>query len=179
MTFESDKKSILSKLDKSKIGEIDKEVLPLVKKINRSKDHYTTSSCAGRILIMTKAKKKNQSKRLFITHKKTNLKQVKAALKVLPEETVWFKFEPLILHIASRTIADAQEMINKGDKLRDDFEESAKEFGKKYDKYKKDPSKYNNYIYLKYLKCDERDCIYPFPSKCIWNLMNKSIVFLG
>ena len=113
MTFESDKKTTLTKIDKSKKGKIDKEVLPLIKKINSSKNHYTTSSCAGRIIILARIGKKNQAKILFITHKKTNLKQVKAALKKLPKYDVWFKFEPLIMHIASRTLEHAQQLINK------------------------------------------------------------------
>jgi tRNA wybutosine-synthesizing protein 3 len=114
MTFDSDKKSILSKIDKSKIGSVDKEILPLIKKINSSDDYYTTSSCAGRIMIISlKSERKNEAEWLLLTHKKTSFKEVKNSLKKLPKSEVWFMQEAPILHVATRTLEDAQELVNK------------------------------------------------------------------
>ena len=113
MTFESDKKTILSKIDKSKKGSIDKEILKLINKINKSPNYYTTSSCAGRILVISKKSvRKNQAEWLFLTHKTANLKQVKNALRKLPNSEIWFKQEPPILHVVARTIEDAQDLVN-------------------------------------------------------------------
>lgn len=113
MTFETSKKTFLSKIDKSKKGSIDKEIKSLVKKINKSPNYYTTSSCSGRIVLLAKkSEKKQDAKWLFVSHKKTNLKEVKNALKKLPIYPVWFRFEPLIMHVAAKTIEDAQRLVN-------------------------------------------------------------------
>ena len=73
MTFESNKKTILSKIDKSKKGEIDKPIKKLIILINKSKNYYTTSSCSGRIVLLAKKSgEKKGSKWLFSSHKKIN-----------------------------------------------------------------------------------------------------------
>ena len=47
MAFETDKKTALTKIDKSKKGQIDEQIKPLCDLINSSVDYYTTSSCSG------------------------------------------------------------------------------------------------------------------------------------
>jgi tRNA wybutosine-synthesizing protein 3 len=117
MQFENQKKTFLKKLDKSKKGEIDKPIKPLIKLINKSKDYYTTSSCSGRIVLLAESGKKKGSKWLLSTHKKTNLKQIKKALKTLHKQDIYFRFEPLILHVASNSIENAQKLVNKARNL--------------------------------------------------------------
>lgn len=113
MTFESDKKTIMGKIDKSREGQIDKGIRNLVNKLNQSGNYYTTSSCSGRIVILARANKKQETDWLLKSHDKLNYNQVKKALKQLPKSPVWFRFEPLILHVASRSIEDAQILVNK------------------------------------------------------------------
>jgi len=114
MQFNNQKKTFLAKLDKSKKGSIDKEIAHLVKKINSSERYYTTSSCSGRVvLIEKKSEKKQECRWLFVSHKKIALKEIKNALKKISEHPVWFRFEPLILHVAARTIEDAQILVSK------------------------------------------------------------------
>lgn len=113
MDFQNNKKTFLEKLDKSKKGEIDKEVLHLINLINKNSHYYTTSSCAGRIVLLSKkSDKKQEAEWLFVSHKKTSLKEVKSKLNILPKNDVWFRQEPLILHIAVDSIENAQELIN-------------------------------------------------------------------
>lgn len=113
MTFQKHKKDFLKKLDKSKKGKIDKEILPLINLINKKPNYYTTSSCSGRIVLLSKKSYKKQETRwLFCSHKKTNFKEIKKALEKIPKTDVWFRFEPLILHVAAKTIEDAQKLIN-------------------------------------------------------------------
>jgi tRNA wybutosine-synthesizing protein 3 len=114
MQFQNQKKTFLAKLDKSRKGKIDKPIKSLINKINKSKNYYSTSSCSGRIVLLAKNQGEKQgAKWLFTSHKKTNLKQIKSALKNLPKTNVYFRFEPLILHIASDTIENAQKLVNK------------------------------------------------------------------
>ena len=114
MQFDNQKKTFLEKLDKSKKGSIDKEINSLVKKINSLENYYTTSSCSGRIvLIAKKSWKKQEMKWLLVSHKKVRLGEVKKALEKISKYPVWFRFEPLILHAAARTIEDAQQLVDK------------------------------------------------------------------
>jgi len=113
MQFNNQKKTFLAKLDKSKKGAIDKPIKNLINKINKSKNYYTTSSCSGRIVLLAKkSEKKQETEWLFTSHKKTSLKEIKKALKEIPKQNVYFRFEPLILHIAANTIENAQKLVN-------------------------------------------------------------------
>jgi tRNA wybutosine-synthesizing protein 3 len=113
MSFQNQKKTFLAKSDKSKKGKIDREILPLINKINNSENYYTTSSCAGRIVLLSKkSEKKQDAGWLYTSHNKISFKQIKKALAELPEADVWLRFEPLILHVASDTIENAQKLIN-------------------------------------------------------------------
>ena len=113
MTFETNKKTFLLKLDKSKKGSIDKNIKPLINKINKSPNYYTTSSCSGRIVLISKSSERKQDAEwLLVSHTPINFKQVKKALCCLPKTAVWFRFEPLILHVTSRTLEDAQQLLS-------------------------------------------------------------------
>ncbi len=109
------KKKVLSRKDKSNKGTIDKDILPLIKSINKNRRYCTTSSCSGRIVLLVEPKSglKKDVRFLYETHKSTKTKAIKQALKKLPNESVWFRFEPLILHVGCRTITDAQALLTK------------------------------------------------------------------
>ncbi len=107
--FENRKKSILSKKDKSKKQEIDKEMLPVINLINKNKNYYTTSSCSGRIKLIEIAKKKHLSNWVYVTHKKAGFKEIKS--HILPSKGLWFVQEPIIIHICCRTMEDAGRLI--------------------------------------------------------------------
>jgi len=108
--FDKLKKDILGKEDKSKIGEIDKQIKELVEKINSSEDYFTTSSCSGRIVLMT-GEKKTDVKWLKVSHDAVDLEWVKSV--ELPSKLMWFRMEPAILHVACRNIEKAQELLDK------------------------------------------------------------------
>ena len=114
MTFENEKKQCLEKLDKSKKGSIDKAILPLINKINLSKDYYSTSSCSGRIVLLTRPdnNKKNQISWFLVSHDEVSLDQLKQALSNLPKDLLWLRQESCIIHICARTIEHAIRLIN-------------------------------------------------------------------
>ena len=68
MPFPNEKKLYLQKQDQSKKGEIDQQVLPLLKLINAHDDYYTTSSCAGRVYLWRGAGKKNEVEWIKVSH---------------------------------------------------------------------------------------------------------------
>ncbi len=116
MVFDNEKKVYMDKLykpDKSKKTTVDKEIIFLIDKINSLLEYYTTSSCAGRIVLITIPKKnrKDLSKWLFSSHKKIKFSEL--PLTKFPKETVYFRQEGLILHIACKDIESAQKIVDK------------------------------------------------------------------
>lgn len=115
--FDSDKKDVLKKLkehDKSKIGEVDKPITELIDFINGLKDFYTTSSCSGRIMLIAldDEKRKDRADWLFFSHEKVFFKDLMKNLKKYKsKKELWFKQEPLILHICSRNLKEADKLM--------------------------------------------------------------------
>lgn len=116
MKFENEKKQALEKLikfDNSKKGFVDEDILPLVKQINKHSDYYTTSSCAGRIMIIKPSKVKHEAEWLFSSHNYPNFEDISKSLQNLPKETIWLRMEPPILHIAARDMESADILLKK------------------------------------------------------------------
>jgi len=110
MSFELDKKNILTKIDKSKIGKIDSDIKEICSLINSKKDYYTTSSCSGRIVLLeSNSSKKNESKWLFVSHDLTEFEQIK---KIQSNSDVWFRQEGAILHVCCKDLKSAEKLIN-------------------------------------------------------------------
>lgn len=110
MDFASQKKNFLAKPDKSGIGGIDKAIKNLVKSINDSQNFYTTSSCAGRIILMKETGKKQESVFLFVSHGIVDENDVLKALSDA-DGIIYFKHEPCILHVACRNLESAQRLV--------------------------------------------------------------------
>ncbi|MBW2980987.1 hypothetical protein KY360_06230 [Candidatus Woesearchaeota archaeon] len=111
--FLKQKSDFLKKIDKSKKKSIDKEIIPLIESINKKQNYYTTSSCSGRVVILKKGpQKKKGTKWLYSTHKKADFRELKDSLKTIPKQELWFRQEPLILHICCKTLNDAKKLLN-------------------------------------------------------------------
>jgi tRNA wybutosine-synthesizing protein 3 len=115
MNFSHEKKQALEKAfnsDKSKKGEIDKQILPLINLINKHPDYYTTSSCAGRIMLFKESRSgKKGSEWVFVSHDKVLFSQIIKHLTLLPEETLWLRMEPPILHICAKDMEAADKLL--------------------------------------------------------------------
>jgi len=115
MNFKKEKNDFLTKKDKSRKGSIDNKIKKLVDKINSLNEFYTTSSCSGRVLILaiSQSNKKNEVKYLFRSHKKIKFSEINKIInKILLKEEVWFKVQPVIMHIASTNINNAIKLLN-------------------------------------------------------------------
>ena len=113
--FDKEKLDALNKSDKSKKGCIDKEIWPLIIKINSLENYYTTSSCSGRIgLLEKRSDKKCETEWLFKSHSIVKFDEIKNALNNLnlSKHDLWFRQEPAIIHVACRAIEDAQKLID-------------------------------------------------------------------
>lgn len=114
MNFNEQKKKQLKKTDLSNEGHWDKKIVTLCNKLNKNPKFYTTSSCAGRIILIKGEIDKTPDKFLFKTHNKTRLSELKNALSNIKYSgLVEFKQSPCILHVAARTIDDAEILVKK------------------------------------------------------------------
>ena len=113
--FTNWKKTFLSKKDKSNKGGIDIPIKHLIETINRKENYFTTSSCSGRIVIIIEPKSglKKDVDFLYETHAKASLKALKSRLKSKEKHTLWFRFEPMILHVNCKTLDDANGLVEK------------------------------------------------------------------
>ena len=112
--FTKRKQDILSKKDKSSKGGCDERIDGLCKKINNLDNYYTTSSCSGRIAFVKDCEKKGKGVLIRAYHDKISLKELKRGLgKIKNKRTIKFKQEPCILHIACRSLKDAQNLLDK------------------------------------------------------------------
>lgn len=113
--FSKRKKDVLSKLDKSHIGAWDEKIVILCETINSLDDYYTTSSCSGRVILMIEQDKKAENLFVSVYHDTIPLKQLKedlnSALKL--KKSIKFKLEPCIIHIACRSLEDAEKLMEK------------------------------------------------------------------
>ncbi len=119
MDFTIQKSRHLEKLgspDNSKIGLPDPQIMPLLDTLNSLPDFYTTSSCAGRIILMdiTPERKKHQTVWLHTSHDPLpadiSLEKRKGRRRIESCQ-VWFKMESPILHVCARTLPAAEHLI--------------------------------------------------------------------
>uniref|UniRef100_A0A8C6GNP6 tRNA wybutosine-synthesizing protein 3 homolog n=1 Tax=Mus spicilegus TaxID=10103 RepID=A0A8C6GNP6_MUSSI len=104
----------LSKADLSRKGSVDEDAVEVVELLNSREEFFTTSSCAGRILLLDGSTEGSGVQKqhccwLLVTHKPCARDDVMAALKGATSEAV-LKFEPFILHVQCRTLQDAQTL---------------------------------------------------------------------
>jgi len=110
--FNQRKQDILNKKDKSSIGKWDKKIKSLCNKINSKENYYTTSSCSGRIIIMIDQNKKAPKLFEFVSHDLVSFNKLKKEISKIKKDSK-FKQEPPILHIACKTLEDAEKLLKK------------------------------------------------------------------
>jgi tRNA wybutosine-synthesizing protein 3 len=113
MPFDNEKRCFLGKLDKSRKGAIDRPVKELIGLINSSNDYYTTSSCSGRITLMTSPppRKKYEAVWLYMTHGRPDKQKIRKSLKTVPDDQVWLKMESFILHLRASSLPAAEVIL--------------------------------------------------------------------
>lgn len=109
--FKEKKIQALTKLEQAITeNKADEEILSLVHKINSFDKYYTTSSCAGRFVILSKNsfRGKYTSRFVFKTHSPpVELKDIREALKEPFEGHLYINVEPPTLHIGCDSLESA------------------------------------------------------------------------
>ncbi len=96
-------------------GEVDEEILPIVKNINSNPDYFTTSSCAGRIVIieMPELGDKKNAEFLGKWHRVVEAKEVMAAFSSAKgDKMVFLLAQSPIIHVRCKTLRSAIELRN-------------------------------------------------------------------
>ncbi|KAH0933529.1 hypothetical protein HID58_010646 [Brassica napus] len=133
MEFEKRKAATLASIrssvtDKSPKGFLDEPILPLLETINHHPSYFTTSSCSGRISILSQPKplsttnpsskkKARGGSWLYITHDPADPESVLHLLFSPPSEPLdqpselVFRFEPLIIAVECKDVRSAQFLV--------------------------------------------------------------------
>ncbi len=111
MNFDNKKTQVMLKLDRSKKGHIDAQIYSLIDIINKHPDYYSTSSCAGRIMLIIPSEKKNNADWIFSSHEPIKYGDLLPYLDKLPQETIWLRMEPPIIHIVTRNLDSADSLL--------------------------------------------------------------------
>ena len=113
-SFLQSKKSVLSRKDNSFIGEWDKKIIPLCKKINSLENYYTNSSCSGRIILIIDQEKKDKGLFKFTTHEKIKFEELKKEIEKILESkekrNIKLKTESPIIHVTCLELKDAKKL---------------------------------------------------------------------
>src|SRR3989338_2904678 len=97
----------LKKGDKSLKQSWDLRINKLCEKINNSDDYYTTS-CSGRVVILKDFLEKLSDLFIFVSHDEISFEKLKLILEKLEgDDLIYFKQDPVIIHVACRSLEDA------------------------------------------------------------------------
>jgi tRNA wybutosine-synthesizing protein 3 len=102
--------SLKKALDENKA---DEGILPILKIINDSQEYFTSSSCAGRIVLLEipVIGDKRQAKFLGIWHRTIKQPELLSAAKKSSKGMIWLLAQSPIIHIAAKTNIAADRLV--------------------------------------------------------------------
>jgi tRNA wybutosine-synthesizing protein 3 len=111
--FENRKKEIIKELNEAiKKGRVDSSIVNYLLRINEFEDIYTTSSCAGRVIVLIDGGSKKNSFQVGKWHDIVSSEDIwNKIIQYSNEKLVWLKQEPFILHIICKKLIDAIKII--------------------------------------------------------------------
>jgi len=112
--FLESKEKALENLRKAKIyDKVDKKILSILDLINKSDEFCTSSSCAGRIVLLEipKIGDKRNAKFVGIWHRTIKSIDLLSALKEAKTGLLWILAQPPIIHISAKTRSAADKLV--------------------------------------------------------------------
>lgn len=96
-----------------KMGRMDEDFIKLCDFVLQTKNYFTSSSCAGRIALISLGEEEEKKESAFYRkwHRMVEEKEVIDAVKKFEGKILWFKQEPLILHLGTNTIENAKTIL--------------------------------------------------------------------
>ncbi len=123
MDFGSIKEKYMKRLEEAKKkGLVDEPIIPLLDLINSFDYFFSTSSCAGRIILISvhPSWKKNLSKIFFKSHYQVDPEEAWEALTEganVYKNLIYLKQEPFILHVSIKSLDKALELLSLVQKI--------------------------------------------------------------
>ncbi len=108
------KERALGKLENAQSkDEVDQNIVPLLDLINKSKEYYTSSSCAGRILLLQipTIGDKKQAEFLGRWHRTIKTEEILKSIKKSDKGTMWLLAQSPIIHIGAKTNTAADKIV--------------------------------------------------------------------
>jgi len=96
-------------------GEVDEAIIPVVEAINANPSYFTTSSCAGRIVLLRLPGLGDKEEAEFLAkwHRTVDMEDVKEAFLSIKEEGLTFLLaQSPIIHIRCKDVKSAVELRN-------------------------------------------------------------------
>ena len=92
---------------------VDDKIIPLLDLINSISQYYTTSSCAGRIVLLEipKIGDKKNAEFLGKWHYPINQEEFSEAAKMAKKGWIWFLAQSPIIHVGAKNINDADKLL--------------------------------------------------------------------
>ncbi len=115
--FSVHKQNAVQKYHASKVeNQVDIELISLLDMINSFDDFFTTSSCAGRIVVLQLPKIGDKKKAVFLAkwHKTISFDDLSDAVSRYDTDQLWLLGQPPIFHIGCRSLQAADTMIKTG-----------------------------------------------------------------
>lgn len=115
--FKQGKKNALKKLELAKKDDkVDSKIIPIIDFINRSDLFYTTSSCAGRLIVLQLPVVGDKKNAVFLGkwHRKIKTNEVIDAIDNAEKGEIWFLAQSSIIHIVCYTESAADKMLKLG-----------------------------------------------------------------
>jgi tRNA wybutosine-synthesizing protein 3 len=96
-----------------KMGRMDEDFIPLCDYIVKTKNYFTTSSCAGRIALIGLGEEETKQESAFYRkwHRKVKAKEIIDAINNFTGKVLWFKQEPLIFHLGTNKLENAKKIL--------------------------------------------------------------------
>ena len=92
----------------------DEQLVPLCEFISGTRNFFTSSGCAGRIILIQLPKGESKKDASFHRrwHRQVSFSEVREALREKTKGELWLKMEPFILHIGASTLENAGKILD-------------------------------------------------------------------
>ncbi|HDM67048.1 MAG TPA: hypothetical protein ENG62_01515 [Thermoplasmatales archaeon] len=115
--FQVRRENTLNKLRiEIKNGRVDSKIIPLLEEINSIPYYYTTSSCAGRIVVLELPELGDKQNAVFLGrwHRMVSKQEVEESFKKTSKGYIWFLAQSPIFHVAAYTMEEAGRLLKAG-----------------------------------------------------------------
>ncbi len=93
---------------------VDRDIIPLLEKLNALESYFTTSSCSGRISVMEMPHFGDKLNSVWLGkwHREVSVEEVLEVVRKHKSGQLWFLVRSPILHVSARTMEDAVRLLN-------------------------------------------------------------------